>query len=148
MRNVDRDHGDVRFPILSGHDRRDFLIGLEFDREIHSFTHQKIGTALGNLCAVTVVHANEFDPLGRSRSLQALRDFLGKLVTRALSRVSQSIQSLFPGTNSRLVEVLPQLVYHSTLLKRVKKTKNHGLWQTAACRNFFERQSLTSRVEC
>ena len=71
MWNLDRDQRDVRFAILGGDDRRNLLVGLEFDDEVDALAHENVGVALRDPRAVAVVDANELDAFGGSGALQA-----------------------------------------------------------------------------
>src|SRR5882757_2623689 len=103
MRYVDGNHRDVGIPILGCDYRRNVFVSLKFNREIDLFTDEQIGIPLRRFCAVSIVQGYEFDPFGAGSTLQACRDFLGKLRILPLRRVSQTIQPLLPWPYAGLV---------------------------------------------
>ena len=62
MRYLDRNQGDIGFPVLRRDDGRDLLVGLEFDHQVDFLAHQHIRVALRDLGVVPVVHEMSSTP--------------------------------------------------------------------------------------
>src|SRR5437868_3284522 len=148
MRDINSNHRNAGLAIFGRHNGSDFFVGLKFDCEIDLLAHQKIGVSLRNFRAVSVVQRDEFDTFSSSRSLQTLRYLSRELVIRALGCVTKSVESLLPRSHAGLVQILPNLIDHPTLLKRVEQTKHHGFWQTAARGNLLQRQGFSGGMKC
>ena len=147
VRDFQRDQRNPRIAVFRGHDRRDVLVGLEFDDEIHLLAHQDVGVPLRDLGVVAVVDADQLQALRGRRALQAGRDLLGELIVGALRRISQTKGPLLERPLMGSVQVLAHLLEHPAALERVEQAEGHALGQPAARRDFTERQRLTGGAE-
>ena len=147
MRHFDGDQRNPRLAVLRRDDRRDVLVGLELDHEVHLLAHEDVGVALRDLGVVAVVHADQLEPLRRGGALQSGRDFLGELVVGPLRRVAETEGPLLERAQVRAVEVLARLLDHAAPLEGVEQAEGHALGEPAARRDFAKRQRLARRSE-
>src|SRR5215471_14359443 len=147
MRDFYRDQWDVRCPVLLCDNGHNIFVRLELDYQIDFFANQKIGITLRDLGIVLVVQADEFDAFSIRRALETCRNLLGKSVLGSLRAVPKFVQALLPGTQTRAVQILTNLLDHAAFLQCVEKPECHRFWKPAPRRNLPERKSFSGYAE-
>ena len=140
MRDVDGDHRDPRLVVGRGNRRRDRLVGLELDHEVHAFTDQQLRVLERDPRLVAVVDDDQLDLRAFGGADQALADFVGEGAVLALAGVADPVFLAAPDLAGETIAVVLDLLDEAAVAQRVEQPEAHALGEAGAVHDVAQAQ--------
>ena len=141
MRDIDGDERDAGFGDLIGDDRRDVLVDLELDDDVHALADEGLSVLDGDLRVVVVVEHHEVDPDGRRRAAQTGGHGLRE---RHLRRLPAEAEAQLARPRDVAVLAVGALADIAAMHERLEDAVHRGLGDLGALVDGLKHQSAGS----
>src|SRR5260221_171741 len=147
MRNLDRDHRNLRFEKVRSDDGGHSLISLEFQNQVDALAHQQIGVAQRFTRAVAVVDRDQMDLLASGGALQA-GGHLPRGLRIGLGREAQAEGARQQRPDTAAIDSLADALHEAPAREAVQQPEDGSLAELSALDQLGQADRLALMMEC